>query len=620
MSLRQALERYGVALAVVVALVVTLIVLPGNTTGGQGQLGTGTAAGAGAGGSVRASGPGSAGSSGAGGAASGATSSAGGPTGSSGGAGGGGGAAGGPSGGGGAASASAASGGPAVTFGTGPHCRGDGRQLGVSYAMPPCVQWNSKDNGGATGQGVTRNKILIVRYIPQIDPGTRAILQGAQLSDDPSTVARAYQALTRYGNLHYETYGREVVMQDFNASGSPTSDENSRADAIAIATNIKPFAVIEGDPAQAAPSVFIRELASRNVPCFCSTSWPSDIYTSLPPIVFSPLPTDTEYAQDTAEYVCKHLAGHNVQYGGVGVTGPRKFGLIYVTGQNEVAFPEDIEAKPLAEKYFGQCGIHFVKEVGYSYDPGRNQTDVTNMIAQLKAAGVTTVVPFWDPLYPILITQESTRQAFFPEWIITGTGLSDTTTAGRLYDQNQWNHAFGASPLWITWATVAKSAGYREYHWARPQDPPGSEGVLINIYRARIAELFTAIQMAGPNLNQSTLTAGAFAYPHTGGTPGRPLLFRTRDYPTAIKDFSEVYYDPNASGPDERGNSGRGEITRADAGKRYQIGQWYSGPPHVFGNAPNPVTVTDNPPGGGDWPTDSDPSAYPASQACLDCS
>ena len=373
-------------------------------------------------------------------------------------------------------------------------------------------------------------------------------------------------------------------------------------------------------PAQGAPLTFVRELAVRDIPCFCSTSYPSDIYTAMPPIVFSPLPTLTEYTQNAAEYVCKHLAGHNVQYAGLGVAGPRKFGLVYLTGQNEVAYPEDEETKPLAEKYFGQCGIHFAKEIGYSYDPGRNQTDVTNLIAQLKAAGVTTVVPFWDPLYPILITQESTRQAYFPEWVITGTGLSDTTAAGRLYDQQQWQHAFGTSPLWITWATVSKSAGYREYHWARPQDPPGSEGVLINIYRSRIAEMFTAIHMAGPDLDQATLTAGALAYPRTGGTPGRPLLYRSRAYPTWIKDFSEVYYDPNASGPDERGDNGRGMITRADGGKRYQIGQWYTGAPHVFGNAPDPITVTDNPPGGGDWPTDTDPNAYPAGQACLDCS
>ena len=41
---------------------------------------------------------------------------------------------------------------------------------------------------------------------------------------------------------------------------------------------------------------------------------------------------------------------------------------------------------------------------------------------------------FWDPLSPILITREMTRQQYFPENLITGSGLSDTTTAGRLYD------------------------------------------------------------------------------------------------------------------------------------------------------------------------------------------
>ena len=32
----------------------------------------------------------------------------------------------------------------------------------------------------------------------------------------------------------------------------------------------------------------------------------------------------------------------------------------------------------------------------------------------------------------------ATNQGYYPEWIITGSGLSDTTAAGRLYDQTQW--------------------------------------------------------------------------------------------------------------------------------------------------------------------------------------
>lgn len=613
MTLRQALERYGVAIGVVVALVIALVALPGNAKN-TGKVTAG----------------GSAGGSGSG--AAGGTEGAAGNTaaeGTSGGGTGGGVSAGGT----GATATGNGAGGPAAVGGTqakgvsftlgnsGPHCRGDGRQIGVSYAMPPCATWTSApNNGGATARGVTKDKILVIRYLAQIDPGTRAILTQSQLSDDPPVVKRAYEALFRYNNLHMETYGREVVMQDFNASGPPTSDEASLADAIKIANDIKPFAVVEGDPAQALPLTLIKELARRNVACFCTTSGPSDMYTAIPPIVFSPLPTIDEYVKQSAEYICKHLNGQPAEHAGTGVQGqPRKFGLIYLNGQNEVVVPEAEEVKGIAEREFGRCGITFAKEIGYSYDPGRNQSDVTNMIAQMRQAQVTTIVPYWDPLYPILITQEATRQVYFPEWFMTGTGLSDTTTAGRLYDQQQWAHAFGISPLWITWATVAKSAGYREYHWARPGDKPGDEGVLINVYRARIAELFTSIQMAGPLLTNDSLTAGTFGYPKTGGTPGRPLLYRTRAYPTAIKDFSEVWYDSSAQGPDERGQSTQtGMVTRADGGARYQLGQWYTGPPHAF-RKEGSVTVTDDPPGGGDWPSDVSPNAYPATKACLSC-
>ena len=48
---------------------------------------------------------------------------------------------------------------------------------------------------------------------------------------------------------------------------------------------------------------------------------------------------------------------------------------------------------------------------------------------------------------PIYLTKAATEQNYFPEWVITGTVLTDTTALGRLYDQKQWAHAFGLSSL-----------------------------------------------------------------------------------------------------------------------------------------------------------------------------
>jgi hypothetical protein len=268
----------------------------------------------------------------------------------------------------------------------------------------------------------------------------------------------------------------------------------------------------------------------------------------------------------------------------------------------------------------GKYACCVAAHVSYLYDPGKNQSEVNNMIAQLKAAGVTTVVPLVDPLSPILITQAATQQAYFPEWFVTGTGLSDTTTAGRLYDQNQWRHAFGMTPLWVTWIDRTNGTGWREYHDARRSDANNSEGVLIEIYRARIQTLFRGIHMAGPNLTYDTFRQGMYAYPPTpdgGGTAAHPYVYTTPDSPTDIKDFAEVYYDITQQGPDERSEQGTGMMMKTDFGQRYQLGQWPSDDPHVKKAGNNAIAVSDDPPGGGDPPYTPGPE-YPES-GCLDC-
>ena len=54
-----------------------------------------------------------------------------------------------------------------------------------------------------------------------------------------------------------------------------------------------------------------------------------------------------------------------------------------------------------------------------------------------------------------------------------------------------------------------------------------------------------------------------------------------------------MYYDANASGPDERGNGGVGMMMKTDNGQRYQPGQWPSDDPHVYNGG---VAISDDPP------------------------
>src|SRR6185503_10464243 len=99
------------------------------------------------------------------------------------------------------------------------------------------------------------------------------------------TIKRSYEMLNRYSNLHYMTYGREVVLQDMQAGGPSESEEAMRADASKIANEIKPFAVITGDPAAPIPPILGRELAQRGVVCICTTSASVAYYSELPPLI-----------------------------------------------------------------------------------------------------------------------------------------------------------------------------------------------------------------------------------------------------------------------------------------------------------------------------------------------
>lgn len=612
LTLRQFYERYGATLAVVAVLALLVVLLPSNTKD-EVQVG------AGAGGSSNTQSDAlgtdatTVDSGGGGVAGPGASGNVAGTQGAT-------------------RVASAGSGPTQVSVGKGPNCRTDGqyagRQKGVSAYMPPCVSF-SGSNGGATSRGVYGDKIVVVAYSIAVDPGTRAILVGAKLSDEIATVRRAYEALRRYFNNHFETYGREIQIVNMDASGKATNDEAMKADALKIANDIKAFAVIEGNPAEPIPKVFAQEAAARGLVCICTVSMRGGFYAENhfggpggPNMLWSSLPTITEYSQMVAEYICKRLAGKPAKWAGPSNvpdmrSQARKFGLIYLEGREGKVDPEGKKAADELAGYLSKCGVSFAAQVGYLYDPGRNQVDVTNLVAKMKGSGVTTVIPYVDPLYPILITREATNQQYYPEWFIAGTGLSDTTSAGRLYDQQQWSHAFGISPLWVTWATKARSAGYRESHHGDPSLKPNEEGVLINIYRSYFQALFIGIHMAGPRLNPETFEQGMYNYPRTGGSAALPTVYSNRAYPTLIKDFIEVYYDPNVSGPDERTEQGNGMIMKVDGGKRYAPGEWPSTEPRVF-NAAGAATVTDNPAGGGDPPHEQDGHTH--NKKCLSCS
>ena len=252
-------------------------------------------------------------------------------------------------------------------------------------------------------------------------------------------------------------------------------------------------------------------------------------------------------------------------------------------------------------KELAKYGVKLAASHEFLYAPGREPERDQHAHRDFKDKGVTTFIGVWDPLSPILITRETTRQQWFPEGLVTGTGLSDTTTAGRLYDGLQWSSAFGISPLWVTWENVSTSGGVPAAHHGDPAMQPGDEGVLVNIYAALVGQLFVGVHMAGPNLTPRHLRARDVSASRRRAVSRRLRSCTSRArIRTPSRTSPRCGSTPTARGPDERGDQGTGMMVKANSGKRYKPGQWPRTEPKAFVENGKELDVSDNPPGGGD--------------------
>ena len=514
------------------------------------------------------------------------------------------GAAGGPAASGGDAGAAGTGGPLPVPAGTSKNCDpATGRIAVPTIYAPPCVPSLTGDNGGTTYQGVTEDTIKVVYFQPEADPAVSAALTAAGANNTNEEQEATMRDYVDYFNAHYETYGRTVELVVRQGSGDTADDAVGRADALAIATEDKPFAVF-GAPTSIK---FVEELAAQGILCICTTSQPQEVYERLAPYVgYTSLMSSTQGYIHRAEYVGKRLAGRNAVHAGTndGVpmnAGPRKFGLLwYETEDNAYAAGVSFFVKEL-QRY----NVSLTENLSYPADYAQASERARTLIQRLKSAGVTSVIFSGDPIAPAIFTKEATRQLYFPEWIITGSALTDTALFARTYDQQQWNRAFGISFLTARSPEEAGTA-YRVHMWHHGRTP--TAGNQYGVIYPTPATFFAGVHLAGPNLTVESWQAGLFSYPVTG--QGRKTSTTTSfgnhgqwpftDY-TNFDDVTEIWWDPSATGEDEVGNVGAGMYRYVDGGARYLPGQHPTSDPKAF-VTDGSVVVYETPPPGEEQP------------------
>jgi hypothetical protein len=443
---------------------------------------------------------------------------------------------------------------------------------------PPCVPVFTAPNDGATASGVTSRTITVVDYIAP--PGDLAsAIEGA--AGTPAANLATAQGFVAMLNRIVPLYHRRVVLVPYDATGVSTDAVAARADALRVAEQIHAFASI-GGPAQT--PVYEDELARLHVLCLdCGLGSTYQQYQQDAPYLWGQLPVVDSLLQDAFKYVVGQLMHHDAIWAGEPSFRHRvrSFALVRYTTDP----PQYTSLTTELDREFAHAGLRFAANVSYLLDLTELPTEAATLAEQLKHSGATTVVFIGDPIMPIYLTKACAAIGYFPEWVITGTVFTDTSTLGRYYDQQEWAHAFGISSLAVP-TPIEQSESYTLYRWYFGTTPPAptTAGVIL----PSLEQLFDGIELAGPRLTGDTFAAGLFHFPPAGGAPTAPLdAYGYQGSPplpsyTVPADYTYVWYDATARGQDEEGLDGSGLMSYVDGGTRYPARSQASGPVPMF--------------------------------------
>jgi len=451
-----------------------------------------------------------------------------------------------------------------------------GRIKVPSIYAPPCVSGREGVKGGATSKGVSADTIKIVAY-EAADDDLSATLQDQ--ADKPEAARETRDKLIQMMAATFETWGRKIEVIPMKGSGS--DEASARADAVKVAEEIRAFASISG-PGQ--ESAYAEELARRKVICIaCGLASPDSTFQEHAPYMWGVTQPPEQYLLTGGDFIIERLLGYKAEFAGSEQIRQKErvFGVVHFE-QDPPVFGG---VEELVREEGGARGYEAAVNLSYQLVIADLPEKARVLVARLKEAGVTSVIFLGDPVMPIYLTKAATDQDYFPEWIITGTVLTDTTVFGRMYDQKQWASAFGVSGLPAR-IPHDQSEGWRLHKWYYGTEPAAKNTIAVINEPIRVFML--GVHLAGPHLTPETFRDGLFNYPPTGGSPTAPRLsfgdnglFRDTDY-QGVDDLGVIWWDADATGKDERGAEGVGMMRYADGGKRYLPGEMPSKPANVF--------------------------------------
>ena len=467
------------------------------------------------------------------------------------------------------APAPAAAAAAAPAGGGGGSCQGP--QQDVTRVSPPCVPPFEGDNGGGTYQGVSGTEVKVVFFASEPNEQVDAILATQGLASKEEEIVAFLNAATKFINERYELYGRTVKLERVVGDCPTTPPDVAACKAAAReVVNKKPFMVLWATPLY--PSVF-DEFARAGIVSLGGWQFDESLFIRRAPFRYDPVMDGTQSARFIGEYYCKKLAKKPASHSGQ-IIHPTIGNRDQVPRRLGIVVPEpNLPAAVILRDIVAGCDAQppVVKTYVSDITTASQQTAAT--LSALIQGKVTTVACLCDPIAPTFLTNGATGQRYFPEHLLTGFQFQDSDLVGRLYNAEQWKHAFGPVLL----APQPKQEDGDEDRVFRAGGGSGNACTTCGIPWAYMGMMASLLQRAGPNLNPQTLQQGALSTPPQGGTPETPLLQLGQNDFTLVSDVREVFW--SASTPSAVDGKA-GSYVGLNGNRRYRLGQL---PPNLTG-------------------------------------
>ncbi len=436
-------------------------------------------------------------------------------------------------------------------------CLPNVRQFTWSKYAPMCEPKYTRNNGGSTSWGVTKNTI----YITYREPNTSgasilAKLFGPAMGTDQQAIA-TMETYIKFFNSQFELYGRKVVLEPFSGKGDFINElqgqglEQAKEDAI-TAKSLHAFA----DVSLLSSSQFYDQyLADQGVIAIGAIAQPTTWFKAYAPFEYTPTPTCDTGVRALAVGIGRSLANLPAIFAGEPSLQKkiRVFGLIYPENPTYASCGQLLQ-NLLASQYH----VYIKKTIKYSISLADEASEAQSAIAEMKVNGVTSILCGCDPIFPILLTGDATTQNYYPEWL--ATTFEDVFS--QLNDSAEWSHSLTSGLLL---PPKDKQEAYRVYKMANPKGTPSPQ--FAEIYPPLLL-LFDALQAAGPDLNPQTFQAGFFRLPRSlpDGNYGRWTF--GKDIYSPVSSFNILYWDKNAISTED---GKPGTYVTGNNGKRYTL-------------------------------------------------